>query len=165
MGRAGYVGDELGAKIIASRLVRDMMRLCFCFERRYAPYPKWFGTAFAQLRCAREMTPLLSAALNASGWQERDSALAAAYVCIARMQNELALVEYQEALPKPFHSRPFSVIHLHTNFSRLLRERIEDPKVKLVAARRPIGSIDQFSDSTDLLSDSYWRPKIRSFYD
>ena len=45
MGRAGFVGDELGSVIIASRLVRDIMRLCFLMERQYAPYPKWFGTA------------------------------------------------------------------------------------------------------------------------
>jgi hypothetical protein len=35
MGRAGYVGDELGAALIGSRLVRDMMRLCFLMERQY----------------------------------------------------------------------------------------------------------------------------------
>ena len=46
MWRAGYVGDEIGSTIIAGRLVRDLMRLCFLMERQYAPYPKWFGTAF-----------------------------------------------------------------------------------------------------------------------
>ena len=48
MGRAGMAGDELGSAIIGSRLVRDLMRLCFLMEKQYAPYPKWFGTAFAQ---------------------------------------------------------------------------------------------------------------------
>lgn len=40
MPRAGMVGDELGSAIIASRLIRDLMRLSFLLERRYA---KWFG--------------------------------------------------------------------------------------------------------------------------
>src|SRR5215207_5082421 len=49
MPRAGYVGDELGSALIGSRLARDIMSLSFLIERQYAPYPKWFGTAFKQL--------------------------------------------------------------------------------------------------------------------
>ena len=52
MGRAGLVGDEIGSALIGARLVRDVMRLCFLMEKVYAPYPKWFGTAFKQLDCA-----------------------------------------------------------------------------------------------------------------
>jgi hypothetical protein len=39
MGRAGYVGDELGSAVIGARLVRDLMALGFLLERRYAPFP------------------------------------------------------------------------------------------------------------------------------
>ena len=49
---AGSVGDELGSALIGSRLVRDIMSLCFLMEKRYAPYAKWFGTAFLRLECA-----------------------------------------------------------------------------------------------------------------
>jgi hypothetical protein len=45
VGRAGYVGDELGSMIIAARIVKNLMQLCFLMERKYAPYSKWFGTA------------------------------------------------------------------------------------------------------------------------
>jgi len=37
VGRSGDVGDNLGSQVIAARLVRDLMRLCFLMERRYAP--------------------------------------------------------------------------------------------------------------------------------
>lgn len=37
MGRAGSVGDDTGAAIIAARLVRDLMRLCLLMEKVYAP--------------------------------------------------------------------------------------------------------------------------------
>ncbi len=63
MGRAGYVGDEIGSALIGARLVRDIMRLCFLMERQYAPYPKWFGTAFQQLNAAATLTPILQQAL------------------------------------------------------------------------------------------------------
>ena len=39
MGRTGDVGDELGSRVIAGRLIRDVMLLCFLIERDYAPYP------------------------------------------------------------------------------------------------------------------------------
>src|SRR5919202_1893833 len=55
VGRAGDVGDESGSRVVAARLVQYLMRLCFLFERRYAPYSKWFGTAFSRLNCAGQL--------------------------------------------------------------------------------------------------------------
>src|SRR6185503_19579973 len=72
MPRAGFVGDELGSALIGSRLVRDLMSLCFLMERQYAAYPKWFGTAFQQLNCASDLTPVLLRAQHAATWQERE---------------------------------------------------------------------------------------------
>ncbi|HXK25820.1 MAG TPA: DUF4037 domain-containing protein, partial [Myxococcota bacterium] len=61
--RAALVGDELGSRVIAARLVRDLVRLCFLLDRRYAPYPKWLGSAFRRLACGPELTPLLERVL------------------------------------------------------------------------------------------------------
>lgn len=164
VGRAGFTGDELGASIMASRLVRDMMRLAFLFERRYAPYPKWFGRAFAQLGCAPELAPRLEAILRSHDWQERDARLANAYRIVARLQNELGIGEPRTEIPAPFHDRPFRVIHHHADFAGLLRGQISDPAVKAIAARRNIGGIDVFSDSTDLTSSAEWYPEVRGLY-
>jgi hypothetical protein len=60
MGRCGDVGDEIGSRLIASKLVSYLMRLCFLMERKYAPYPKWFGTGFSHLQCASVLTPYFS---------------------------------------------------------------------------------------------------------
>ena len=68
MGRAGFVGDEIGSALIGARLVRDLMRLCFLMERQYAPYPKWFGTGFSKLACAPTLTPVFERALAAQSW-------------------------------------------------------------------------------------------------
>ena len=54
MGRCGEVGDDLGSAVLAARLVRDVMRLCLLLARRYPPYAKWLGTAFARLPEAAE---------------------------------------------------------------------------------------------------------------
>jgi hypothetical protein len=147
MPRAGFAGDELGAALIASRLIRDVMSLCFLIERRYAPYPKWFGTAFRQLACANELLPYLTAAQQAIEWREREQAFSASYQIVARMHNELQLTESIEAKTHFFFDRPFSVIG-GNRFSDALVSKIEDSSLRKLAAYR-FGGIDQISDNTD----------------
>lgn len=163
MGRAGFVGDEIGSAIIAARLVRDLMRLCFLMEKRYAPYPKWFGSAFTRLRSAASLSPSLQLALHSKNWEERQTHLSTAYKTVAGLHNALALTDPMPVSVRPFHDRPFLVISMGT-FSQALFEQIEDPEVRKIAKRRPIGSIDQFTDNTDLVTDSSWRPKLRALY-
>lgn len=165
VGRAGFVGDEIGARIIASRLVRDLMRLCFLMERRYPPYPKWFGTAFAGLECARDLMPSLEGVLQASGWEQRNERLVWCYRYVAEKQNSLNLTEPRASEPGPFFDRPFQVIELHARFAESLRARITDPQVRRIAGRRNIGSIDLFSDNTALLCEPDWRPALRKLYE
>ena len=69
MARCGDVGDDVGSRLIAARLLGDLMRLCFLMERQYAPYAKWFGTAFARLDCAARLLPLFEGVLRAETWQ------------------------------------------------------------------------------------------------
>jgi hypothetical protein len=164
MGRAGSVGDELGSALIGARLVRDLMRLCFLLERTYAPYPKWFGTAFRQLSCAAPLSPHLGAALSARAWREREGHLVEAYRLVAGMHNGLGITEPLPAEPRDFFGRPFRVVELHGFAARTL-ERITDERVRRVAARRPIGGIDLFSDSTDLVSHASWRATLRKLYE
>ncbi len=49
-------------------------------------------------------------------------------------------------------------------FAQALLARIEDPAVRQIAARRPIGGIDQWCDNTDLLEDVGRRGAIRELY-
>lgn len=163
MGRAGLVGDELGSALMGSRLVRDVMRLAFAMERQYAPYPKWFGTAFSRLECAGEFTPHLLAAQTAATWQERESHLVPAYEALARLHNRLGLTEPMPETTRQFFWRPFRVIALH-GFCDGLLAQITDPEVRRIAARQPIGSIDLFSDNTDLLEGTNWRPVLRQLW-
>ncbi|ACT01519.1 DUF4037 domain-containing protein [Paenibacillus sp. JDR-2] len=147
MPRAGFVGDELGSSIIASRLIRDIMGLCFLIERRYAPYPKWFGTAFRELYCSKELLPLLTAVQHAKEWRERELALAKTYQIVAQMHNNLQLTEPLDANVNLFFNRPFSVIG-GNRFADALVSKIEDSSLKKLAAYK-FGGVDQISDNTD----------------
>ena len=109
VGRAGAVGDELGSALIGSRLVSDLMRLCFLMERQYAPYSKWFGTAFARLPCGPDLTPILWRVVQAETWQRREDALLAAYEKLAAMHNALQLTEPVSTDVEQMWDRPFRV--------------------------------------------------------
>jgi hypothetical protein len=163
VGRTGEVDDDLGSRIIAARLVRDAMSLAFLMEREYAPYSKWFGTAFGRLACAEALGPHLGDALRAESWASREAALGEAFVTLARLHNALGLTEPIPAELRPFHDRPFRVIE-GERFAEALCAVIEDPEVRRIAARRLIGSIDTFSDSTDL-KWSVWRETLTGLYE
>lgn len=163
MPRAGYVGDELGSALIGSRLVRDIMNLCFLMERVYAPYPKWFGTGFKQLACSGDLLPILWKAQRAASWQEREAALGEAYIYLAEKQNALGLIDRFPTELSDFHGRPFQVIGSDA-FVQALLAGITDPDVQHIASRCLIGNIDQWSDSTDLRGHAEWRPAIRRLY-
>jgi hypothetical protein len=165
MGRAGVVGDEVGSAIIGSRLVRDAMRLCFLMEKQYAPYAKWFGKAFNGLECAKGLSPILRKVLLAETWQDREKHLAMMYEYLAEMHNRSGITEALPAKVANFFGRPFQVIEASGGFARAIRKRITDPVVKRLAERRLIGGIDQFSDSTDILSDPQWRKVLRRLYE
>jgi hypothetical protein len=89
VGRCGDVGDDIGSRIITARLARDVMRLCFLVERRYVPYPKWFGTAFARLsrgcRAPGRLVQLIADALRADDRRGRETALAKACRRVAKL--------------------------------------------------------------------------------
>jgi hypothetical protein len=163
MPRAGYVGDELGSALIGSRLVRDIMSLCFLMERQYAPYPKWFGTAFKRLPCAADLAPSLWRAQRAETWPEREAALCAAYASLARAHNALGITEPLPEAASVFHGRPFQVIHGDV-FADAICAQIADPEVRRIASQLLIGGIDQFSDSTDMHEDMSRRAVLRKLY-
>lgn len=164
MGRAGLVGDNIGSSIIASRLVRDIMRLAFLMERVYPPYPKWFGKAFAELECAETLRSALRSVLSATSWKKRDSGLAVAYQRVAEMHNRLGLTPALSSEPSLFWGRPFNVIH-GDRFADALREAIREETVKAIAKRRLIGNVDMVSDNTDLLEDPTRRGDLLALYD
>lgn len=146
VGRCAQVGDDLGSRLVVTRLVRDLMRLCFLMERRYAPYIKWFGSAFAGLECAPEMLPILTGALQAGSWGERQASLSAAYEAAARMHNALGITAPLTAEVSYFYQRPFLVIHAD-RFVEAIRAEIESEQV--LALPEHLGSVDQWVDSTD----------------
>jgi uncharacterized protein DUF4037 len=149
-GRCAEVGDELGSAVVTARLARDLMRLCLLMRRRYPPYSKWLGTAFARLPEAAALVPLLTGAVTAAGWDARERQLSQAYEAVAALHNALRLTEPIDPGTRPYFDRPFQVIDAG-RFAGALRQAIGDPLVRRLPAA---GAVDQFIDSTDALGDT-----------
>ncbi|USQ78103.1 DUF4037 domain-containing protein [Ornithinimicrobium cryptoxanthini] len=144
VGRAGFAGDELGSGLIGARLVGDLMRLAFLMERHYAPYSKWFGTAFSRLACGAELTPVLREVGRAQTWQEREAALVGAYEKLVAMHNALGPTAEATTQVVRMWDRPFQVAW--ADIPDLLLPLIQDPAVVSIARRWPVGPVDQFRE-------------------
>jgi hypothetical protein len=151
VGRAGQAGDDLGSRVVAARLVRDIMRMGFLLERRYAPYAKWFGSAFATLPIAGDLTPHLHRALSVDAWQERGEALAAAYLVLAQRQLADGLGDEIAPVVGPYFDRPFTTINAEALAGAALQQ-VRDPMLRQLPQ---IGSVDQVTDSTPVLENPH----------
>jgi hypothetical protein len=157
IGRTAQAGDGLGSRILTARMVANLMRLCFLMEQRYAPYSKWFGTAFARLACAGRLQPLFEAALAADSYAQREPPLAAAYLLLAQMHNALGVTPPVEAVLRTYSgwhlhfagkqptpesdTRPFQVLYA-SRFSEALHAAIRDPAV--LALLPDLGGVNTF---------------------
>ena len=161
VGRAGDVGDELGSQIVASRLVREIMKLVFLMEREYAPYSKWFGSAFSKLKSGADLTRILRQVLLAKTWKSREKQLAVAYSLVAKQHNALKITRPLPTRVTRYYDRPYLVIH-GDNFANEIKKSIKDPEVKRIKTN--VGSIDQFTDSTDVIENPWLGRSLRKVY-
>lgn len=161
VGRCGDVGDEIGSRLIASRIMESLMRLCFLLERVYPPYSKWFGTAFGALACAAEVEPLIVAVLGAEHWHKREAALAAAYVAVATLHNAALITEPIEPCVSSYYDRPYQVIHAH-RFADALIASIDDARIRSLPVA--LGSVNQWVSSSNTREQRDFREAFQSMY-
>ncbi|MFJ8225334.1 hypothetical protein [Streptomyces griseus] len=110
------------------------------------------GSAVARTALAPALTPVLTAALAATDWRTREDRLASAYEAVAAAHIQLGLTEPVDSATRPYHSRPFQVLHAE-RFTAALKVSITDPVISSLPAT---GAIDPFIDSSDVIS----RPEL-----
>ncbi|MCK9922643.1 DUF4037 domain-containing protein [Frankia sp. AgPm24] len=169
IGRTGGRGDDLGSRLLAARVARDLVRIGFLLERRWAPYSKWLMTVFTQLPLADQVGRHLRHALSATQWREREAALCVAASHLAAVTNRLGLAEPVDPAPHRFHARDIQVLGAE-RLTRALTEAISDPQLRALLTRlghRPAGplghlpgAIDQATDSVEILT----QPRHRRDY-
>jgi hypothetical protein len=102
----------------------------------------------------------LRAALADDSWPGREGHLCAAYEAVARMHNAMGIFARLDGRTMSFHQRPYRVLEAG-RFAKAVSDEIRDPQLrKIYESVGPIGSIDQFADSTILLMRSDLRTRL-----
>src|SRR4051812_7842593 len=158
--RAAEVGDASGSAVTAARLARDVMRLALLLDRRYAPYQKWLGTAFARGPHDDRLPEHLRAALHARDRREREAALAQAYEDLAHRHNRARLTPILDPSVRDYHDRPARVL-MADRFTSALLGTVSDATLHALA---PIGGVDQVIDGTDVLESPRHYRRLSTLY-
>ena len=95
--RCAQVGDNLGSVLVCGRIADRLMRLAFLYCKKYAPYSKWFGTAFSELPVSDELKDALSKAVTASDIETRENEIVRAQKLIIDLHNEAGITEFFDA--------------------------------------------------------------------
>ncbi len=160
VGRTWQLGDELGFHLLKTRAVDQIMRLCFLMEKSYAPYAKWYGTAFKTLQCYPELKEIVNQILKATTYPDCEPWLVKAYLYVAEKHNRLQITAVVEPITRTYsgwhvynaeqrelelddlnNTRPHQVLFAG-RYSDAIQDQIHDPEVLVL--RPNLGSVSQF---------------------
>ncbi|HET6451144.1 MAG TPA: DUF4037 domain-containing protein [Spirochaetia bacterium] len=161
IGRCAEVGDVAGMKIVAARVLKDVMKLCFLMERCYAPYDKWLGTAFHRLSCGPALEGRIAAALAAPTYEALEPPLVEIYRALGEMHNRLSVTGPMDPSPRQFWSRPYTVMR-SDRFANALLGALASEELRRLPVR--MGGIDQLVDNTDFIENPTVYGKLRGLY-
>ena len=168
VGRTAEIGDDLGSRLVAARIAQGAVRLCLLQERRYAPYAKWLGSAFARIGAATEVGPLLHGVLAAADVDGREYAVVRLYEALARRHNALDVTVPLSTATGAFAVgiggavRPFRVLNAD-RFVEACLASVGDEQLRRLPV---VGSIDQITAPTDLLIHfTDWPRQLGALYE
>jgi dephospho-CoA kinase len=107
------------------------------------------GTAFARLEVAPAVEPHLERLVRSSTWTDRQDAYTDAAVALAVRCNEVALIDPIDPTPRPYHGRPFRVLHAE----RFAEACLAGTPLRTRGWR---GAVDQWVDNVDVLGGRTW---------
>jgi hypothetical protein len=167
LGRTLEAGDQRGARLLTAKLCRLIMEMAFLQERRYRPYDKWLGTAFATLDAATELGPLIDEAMEDGPITAANSPLSAALTTVGRRHNALGVSEPVTPVIADFEVnindavRPYPVLNA-SDFKSAATAAIEDSSLRELAA---VGGIDQLTHADDaLIHFTAWPSQLTRTY-
>lgn len=158
--RCGACGDEIGSRIICARIAERLMRLCFLYTNTYAPYSKWFGTAFRRLPVDDRIRHTIDLALAASCVEEREDRIVEAQAMVADMHNASGLTDFVEYRIESYFGRDIKVI-----FADKFAEATAKALTNTPFANIPrIGTFSQIGGLSALADEKTYYAQIASVY-
>ncbi|HXW43436.1 MAG TPA: DUF4037 domain-containing protein [Streptosporangiaceae bacterium] len=158
VGRTAERGDDSGSRLLSTRLADDLIWLAFVLSREWPPYPKWRGTAFQALTVAADLAAPVAAAAAAPAWRDRESGLADACEVLLTAQRARGLPAPASAVAR-FFDRPYRTVDQAVQ--EALLADITDPEVNSLP---PIGAVEQWVSSVDILARPARRTALRAAY-
>lgn len=159
--RCADVGDETGSMLACARIAERLMRLAFLYCRRYAPYSKWFGTAFARLPIDPEIKERIRLSLAAPDIETREEHLVNAQFLMAKFHNELGITEPVPVSIQNYFERKILVIWAD-RMAAAVKQKLQGTVFEEMPL---IGSLSEVANFTALTEQSQLRRNIADFYD
>ncbi len=158
--RCGKVGDEIGSQIICARIAERLMRLCFLYQDTYAPYSKWFGTAFSKLDIDEKLKAKINAALKANDLTERENNLVEAQALVAELHNASGLTDKVDYDIESYFGRDIKVIFAD-KFVDAAIEKLKGTGFENIPL---IGTMSQFGGLSDFADEKVYYEQIKRIY-
>lgn len=158
--RCGLCGDDAGSILICARIVERLMRLCFLYREVYAPYSKWFGTAFDRLILDGDIKAAVLAPLSARTLEEREDRLAAAQSAVAELHNRSGVTDPIPYRIESYFGRDIKVIYAD-KFAQAVQETLKGTSLDGVPL---IGSLSQLGGLCVISDDHRYSHRIKSLY-
>jgi len=154
------VGDDLGSSLVCGRIADRLMRLAFLYCGQYAPYSKWFGTAFSKLPVGEAIKNAVYRAVTASDIKTREDSITAAQLLTAELHNNSGLTEYVGVKIESYYERDIKVI---------FGEKIASAAMKKLAGTDfekypPIGTLSGVANFVGISDDLARRERVKLLY-
>lgn len=146
--RCGETGDEIGSIIICARIAERLMRLCFLYKKVYAPYSKWFGTAFNELDIDVNIKKSIYAALHAETIKLREDCLVKSQALVADLHNKSEITSFIDYKIESYFGRNIKVIFAEKFAEATAEKLVGTPleNIPLIGTFSQIGGLSSFSD-------------------
>ncbi len=158
--RCHDVGDDIGSAIVCSRIAERLMRLCFLYCDRYAPYSKWFGKAFSLLPIEDEIKTAIHNAVLANNIKDREDNISLAQKLVADLHNSLKLTDPVEVKIQDYFGRDIKVIFA----GNLVDATLKKISGTSLSKCPPIGTMSEVANLVCLSDEPAYRNNIKALY-
>lgn len=110
VGRAIELDDFVGLKLITSRIVNYLLKICFYLDKKYIPYSKWFGTTLKTITFYDQIQNLATTVLTENESVMIEKKLCKMYEKILNLHNMVGALPTLHCEIRNYHDRPYKVI-------------------------------------------------------
>ncbi len=158
--RCGDCGDETGSRMICSRICERLMRLCFLYQDTYAPYSKWFGTAFSRLDIDSRIKQAIADALSANRLSDREKRLVEAQAYVADLHNASKLTQFVNYQIENYFGRDIKVIFA----DKFAEATVQQLKGTAFENTPLIGTLSQIGGVSSIVDEKKYVRQITGLY-